>query len=76
MLLHCNESNELEKRQLNNRINHIHEKALRIVYKGAMSDFNTLLKKDSSVTILQTTANDRIYRKNLGVNPCFMKSRC
>ena len=36
-------------RQVNNRVNHIHEKALRIAKNDTLSGFNTLLQKDSSV---------------------------
>ena len=38
-------------RGLNNRINNLHERALRIVYQDKKSDFETLLKNDKSVTI-------------------------
>ena len=38
-------------RSLNNRINHIHERALRIVYKDYYSSFEELLEKDKSFTI-------------------------
>ena len=38
-------------RGLNNRINNLHEYALRIVYQDKKSDFETLLKNDTSVTI-------------------------
>lgn len=38
-------------RSLNDKINHIHERALRIVYKDDQSTFSELLKKDNSVTI-------------------------
>ena len=38
-------------RTLNNRINKIHERALRIVYNDDYSSFNDLLKKDGSITI-------------------------
>ena len=38
-------------RDLNNRINRIHERALRIAYKDKLSSFEELLKKDESVTI-------------------------
>ena len=38
-------------RSLNNRINHIHERALRIVYKNYYSSFEELLEKDKSFTI-------------------------
>ena len=38
-------------RQLNNRINKIHESALHIVYNDFSSPFNKLLLKDNSVSI-------------------------
>lgn len=38
-------------RELNNRINRIHERALRIAYKDKLSSFEELLKNDGSVTI-------------------------
>ena len=36
----------LSERGLNNKINHLHEKALRIAYKDEISDFETILGKD------------------------------
>ena len=39
------------QRSSNNRINHLHEKALRIVYDDNESTFENLLKKDNSVSI-------------------------
>ena len=36
---------------LNNRINNLHKRALMIVYQDKISDFETLLKNDESVTI-------------------------
>ena len=38
-------------RKLNNRINRIHERALRLVYEDSQSTFMELLKKDESFTI-------------------------
>ena len=38
-------------RRLNNRINNIHERALRLTYKDNQSSFKELLEKDSSVTV-------------------------
>ena len=38
-------------RKLNNKINKLHERALRIVYKDDYSTFNDLLAKDGSCTI-------------------------
>ena len=49
-------------RQLNNRINKKHERALRLVYKDNKLAFNDLLELDNSVTIhqrrLQTLATE------------------
>ena len=38
-------------RGLNNRINNLYERALRIAYQDKKSDVETLLKNDKSVTI-------------------------
>ena len=38
-------------RTVNKKINHLHERALRIVYKDYTSSFEDLLKRDNSVTI-------------------------
>ena len=38
-------------RKMNKKINHIHERALRLVYDDYISPFNELLKKDQSVCI-------------------------
>ena len=40
-------------RGVNNKINHLHERSLRIVYKDNISPFKDLLKKDRSFTIHQ-----------------------
>ena len=40
-------------RRLNNRINHIHERALRIIYQDYNSSSKELLRKYSSLTIHQ-----------------------
>ena len=37
-------------RGLNNKISYLHERSLRIVYKGNTSSFKELLKKDNSIT--------------------------
>ena len=41
----------LHSRQLNNKINRIHERALSVVYKDDVSSFETLLIKDESFTV-------------------------
>ena len=38
-------------RKMNRKINHIHERGLRLVYEDYESSFNDLLKKDNSVSI-------------------------
>ena len=45
-------------RALNNKINSVHERALRITYNDSKSTFKDLLNKDNSVSI---------YHKNLQV---------
>ena len=40
-------------RSLNNKVNHIHERALRTYYEDFPSSFSFLLVKDSSFTIYQ-----------------------
>ena len=62
-------------RNLNNRINNIHERALRITYKDYNSTFQDLLEKDNSVTVhqrnLQVLATEIFKTKN-GYNPPLM----
>ena len=38
-------------KEVNNKINHLHERSLRIVYKDNNSSFKELLKKDNSFTV-------------------------
>ena len=62
-------------REINNRINHIHERALRIAYKDKHSTFHELLTKDGSVSIhhrnLQVLATE-IYKFIHGLSPKIM----
>ena len=62
-------------RNLNNQINNIHERALRITYKDYNSTFQDLLEKDNSVTVyqrnLQVQATEIFKTKN-GYNPPLM----
>ena len=62
-------------RTLNNKINHLHERALRIVYKDDCSSFDELLKKDDAVTIhhrnIQTIAIE-LYKYKNGLSPVIM----
>ena len=45
----------------NKKINHLHERALRIVYKDFISSFEDLLKRDKSVTIIIGTFSHWLY---------------
>ena len=62
-------------RECNNRINRIHERALRIAYKDYTSSFQDLLYNDKSVTIhnrnLQILATE-IYKYLNGLSPKIM----
>ena len=55
-------------RGLNNKINNLHERALRTVYQDKKSSFETLLKHDKSVSIhvknLQYLATEIFKVKN------------
>ena len=66
----------LHSRELNNRINRIHERALRIVYKDYESSFEELLKKDDSFNIhdrnIQTLAIE-LYKVYKGISPKIME---
>ena len=63
-------------RLLNNRINKIHERALRIVFKDNNATFNELLERDGSVTIhernIQTLATEMFKAYN-GMLPPILK---
>ena len=62
-------------RHLNNKINKIHERALRIAYKDYVSSFDILLQRDKSVTIhtknLQTLMT-AIFKTQNSMNPPFI----
>ena len=49
-------------RKLNERINYIHERSLRIVYKDSKSSIKELLAKDNSLTIHQRNFAKTSYR--------------
>ena len=59
-------------RKFNHRINRLHERALRIVYKDDKSSFKELLIKDDSFTIhernIQTLAIE-LYKVSYGLSP-------
>ena len=61
---------------LNNKINRIHERALRIAYNDNVSTFEKLLEIDSSVTVHQRNLQlpmVEIYKTKHNLNPSFMK---
>ena len=62
-------------RKLNERINHIHERALRIVYKDFNSSFQELLTEDNSLNIrhknLQKLVTE-IFKVKNGLSPELM----
>ena len=57
-------------RTLNNKINRIHEQALRIVYHDKTSNFTEILQKDNAVSVyqrnLQVPATE-IYKVKMGL---------
>ena len=65
----------MHNRGLNNKINHIHERALRIVYNDYSSTFEDPLNKDKLVTIhqrnLQLLAIE-IFKVKIGIAPKIM----
>ena len=62
-------------RKLNHRINTLHERALRIVYRDNESNFDTLLEKSGSFRIhernIQTLAIE-LYKVWYGISPKIM----
>ena len=63
-------------RALNQGINHIHERALRIAYKDYENDFGVLLERSKLVPIHvrnQQLFMTEIYKTKCGLNPPFMK---
>ena len=59
-------------RTLNNKINRLHERCLRIVYNDKLSSFQNLLDQDRSVSVhtrnLQTLAIE-MYKVSKGIAP-------
>ena len=65
----------IHKRGFNNKINHIHERALRIAYNDYSSSFEDLLNKDKSVTIHQRHLQQlaiEIVKVKIGIAPITM----
>ena len=62
-------------RNLNNKINQIHEQALRLVYQNNLS-FSELLNLDNSLTVQQKNLQrlvTEIYKVKNGIAPEIMK---
>ena len=65
----------IHNRGLNNKINHIHERALHIVDNDYSSSFEDLLNKDKSVTIHQRNLQQlaiEIFKVKRGIAPIIM----
>ena len=62
-------------RRMNNKINNLHYRALRIIYRVGHSTFDELLSRENSVTIyhrnIRTLAVE-MYKIQLGLSPDFM----
>ena len=61
---------------MNNKINRIHERALRIVYDSYTTSFEELLKKDKSMTIHQINIHSvaiEMYKVKNDLCPPFFK---
>ena len=61
--------------KLNNRINNIHECALRIVFRDDDSTFQQLLKQNNSSSIHQRNLQilaAKIFKRKNGLNPVIM----
>ena len=62
-------------RRINSKINRLHERALRIVYKDDTSTFNELLEKDEGFTVHETNIQllaIEVYKFKNGISPEFM----
>ena len=63
-------------RKLNARINRLHERALRVVYKDFDSSIEELLRRDSSTTLHQRNLQKlmtEIFKVKAGIAPELMK---
>ena len=59
-------------KELNNRINSLHGKALRLTYQNRNSSFDELLKLDKSVSIHYRNLLTEIYKVKMGLSPPIM----
>ena len=63
-------------RTLNNRINRLHHRALRLIYRDELLSFSELLKKDGSVTIHHRNIQKlgiEMYKTKNNLSPIMMK---
>ena len=59
----------------NNKINKIHERALRMIYNDYTSEYIQLLSEDKAVTFHQRNLQDlciEVFKTKMGLNPSFM----
>ena len=66
----------LLSRILNNRTNCLHIRAIRIIYSGYKSSFNTFLEKDGPFSVRHRNIQSlviKIYRFLHGLSPAFME---
>ena len=64
-------------RTINNKINRIHERALRLFYSDDISSFNELLKKDQSFSIHHRNIQSlpiKLYKFFHALSSCIMKN--
>ena len=64
-------------KQLNNRINNLHEKALRVTYQDRNLSFSELLNLDKSISIHYRNIKyllTEIYRIKMGLSPPIMSN--
>ena len=62
--------------KMNNKINHIHERALRLVYQDYTTSFDDLLKKDNSLTFHHRNIHQvaiEMFKVKFDLSPPFMK---
>ena len=62
--------------KMNKKINHIHERALRLVYQDYTTSFNDLLKKDNSLTFHHRNIHQvaiEMFKVKHDLSPPFMK---
>ena len=61
---------------MNDKINHIHERGLRLIYNDYTTSFNELLKKDKSISIHHRNIHNvaiEMYKAKNELSPPFMK---